>query len=793
MILKALSGTQSGVEVALVEGEYTLGSGQDDDLQFVDVCLKSGHARIRVEDQKTLVAGGAGSVVNQAGVVIDAGDDEWRELAALEVITIGSSSFAIGSADANWADLTASLDRSMAAPRNPDKIRPGKRHETAADSSGRGDWMKYGAAAASLVVLVAAIFWLTLNTIMAEKGLADARQSDSLDIVRAALDQHPFGKSIDLRQEVDDAIYATGYVEKPVERRALHNAVAETGIPVNLRLWVLSSIETQIDAAIESFDVGVQYDLSQEGVASFEGEILSDEAADRFFTYVRDEISGISLLNSSVHTASSFYDEVMKLAARSGINNTVLFRLVDQRIEASGVVVTDKLDAWVGFLQAYARRYADHISLTSYVQLVNEQGQVIAQPSLAQLGAPELVGRTRLPGEQDAPDQTAVLDLARVKQGSFGASDIFQGIDDGLITNSVPDDRPSGPRTGTPSDTRSIADSRQKPKLDLATAHVDLSSGIRRLLDAKSDQERTSRSDDTDPSGYSEAGPAPVTGPQDETVDRVLEKWDRALANGSSIADSLPIGFDLRDDVALPGQEDMPRQDNLPGREADLPGSGGRPDELVPPIEAALPDNPAARDETEPARSKAGKSKDRILSSGRARYLPLVLNPISSQERCWDGSLMKISEVPIVLFWLDYLSLTKDMSLVDFDQANQYLLLEAALNPDRTRRCAQQMALKQGVPFDKMSLYLDEAERNPLFIRFLVRDFQAETMEVAGVMLRERGRFIQMRDGTKVREGSSPNVESKLASVGALGALLQRDRGLTPIIYSENLAWKMSN
>ena len=41
-ILKILTGVQAGIDVALVEGSYTLGSGDDDDIQLFDVSLKPG-------------------------------------------------------------------------------------------------------------------------------------------------------------------------------------------------------------------------------------------------------------------------------------------------------------------------------------------------------------------------------------------------------------------------------------------------------------------------------------------------------------------------------------------------------------------------------------------------------------------------------------------------------------------------------------------------------------------------------------------------------------------------------
>jgi len=670
LILKALSGTQSGVEVALTDGEYTLGSGQDDDLQFVDVCLKSGHARIRIEEDKILVAGGAGTVVNEAGMVIDAGDDEWRELEPLEVVTIGASSFAIGPADADWADLSARIDRQKPSGRKQDVKRESR-------AGGKG-WLKYGLAASSLLALVLAVIWLTLGSLMADKNFIATANTNGVETVRAALDRFPFGKSIDLREEVDGTIYATGYVEEPAERRALHDAVDETGVSANLRLGVLSSIRTQVSAAIESFGVDVTFDVTKEGVAAFDGEILSDEKSERFFDYIRGEVRSISSVESNVKTASTYFAEVEGLAERSGIDDTVLLRLQDERIEASGVVVTDKVDSYVGFIQSYANRYADHIPLTSYVQLVDEQGRVISQ------SVPTYLGPSGGPGENGATK----LNLARLKQGGvLGASDLFRNPDDdGLVTGAVPE-ASSGETARGKATSEDIVDEEPQAAAGLSLARTDLSKGVRDLLSNS-----------------------------DRGADEVLKNWD----------------------------------------------------------------------------GKAAVSDEAGEGDARQRYLPLVLTAAAGADRCWEGSRLKVTDIPAVLFWLDYLSLSKSASLVDFEQKNQFLLLEAALNPSRTRQCAKKLASAEGVHFDQMSLFLDEAERNPFFIRYLVRDFVPPALDVSGVMLQERERFIQMRDGTKVHEGSSPNVESKLMSVGALGALLQRDNNVTPIVYSDNLAWKMT-
>jgi Inner membrane component of T3SS, cytoplasmic domain len=68
IILKILSGLQAGVEVALQDGDYRIGSGPDDDIHIIDVTLKAGHIRLRISGRKIEIAGGTGVVSAKSGI-----------------------------------------------------------------------------------------------------------------------------------------------------------------------------------------------------------------------------------------------------------------------------------------------------------------------------------------------------------------------------------------------------------------------------------------------------------------------------------------------------------------------------------------------------------------------------------------------------------------------------------------------------------------------------------------------------------------------------------------------------
>ncbi|MEO9739337.1 MAG: EscD/YscD/HrpQ family type III secretion system periplasmic domain-containing protein [Roseobacter sp.] len=639
LILKAITGTQAGVEVLLEDGEYVLGSGPDDDLQFVDVCLKTGHARIRVEDGKASIAGGAGQVMAENGLVADAGADDWRNLGSLEVITIGSTDFAIGAEDDNWAALFAAQFQ--------EKQNAGPLFSRWTVRNLNRSWIRQGAIFLVSCAVVGTAVGAGSGLFGGDTGIASADREQLVASLKARINELPFSGSISVVPEVDGTIYVSGHVEEFVQRSAILNIVEDIDLPIKPRVWIVSSIRRQIEAAIKSFEVDVTFEVSEEGVVSIDGTILSENEADRFRHYITREILGVSAVEFRVSTANSYLGEVKELAKRARLDEAVLLQLSGQRIEASGVVTTGKLDAWIGFIQTYARRYAEKIPLISFVQIVDENGKVISsRPTLLD------------PGGWGGSDGASGLSLEQLKNGKLGAGDLM------------------------------------------------------------------------------------------------LDEDAAALLQVDSSAPT----------------EDSDRR--LPVVSASLTGVNTRPFGPAP-----------------------GESATRLFRSGggysNTVQLPLVTNPTDPALRCWEDSRLTVFDLVEVVSLVDQLSESKTKSLVDLDQTVQLLVLEAALNPTRTRHCSGRLDDIDERNSVLNSSSLVEMERNPFFIRYLVRDFVPPAIAVSGVMVRGSERFIQTPDGTKIREGTSPDEYSKLLSIGWMGAIIQYDNYVSPLIYPRNMDWKV--
>ena len=711
-ILKVLGGAQSGVEVAMGPGEYVLGAGQDDDLQFVDVSLSPGHVRLKIEEGGVFLAGGSGSANTAAGIEIATGDEDWHQIEDLDLITIGTTSFALGPRDADWSKVANIRD---GAPQTP--LRAENRAATRRPEPEQRSFRLVWVGAVALCALLGGTVFLA-PVLGSGSPTRAVEQRPELEVLQEAFANVSFSHTVALRQEVDGVIFANGYVSAPVERRALINAVEDTGIPVRMRVFVLESIRQQIEGMIERQALPVRFTLSDTGAVSLSGDILNPEQARRFIARLETDISGIRQIDNQIQTSETYLEAVRELAERTELHEQILFRLDGILIEASGIIGSDKIDNYVGFIQAYARRFADHIPLRSLVQLVNESGEVIAMASGAESGS-SLIGAT-------ANGQG--MDLNRLKQGSFNANDVFM---------QVKEKPPAQNETPAPA----VAASENQDDTPILIP----SSPAEDLVFAKLSDQR---------------------GGQLAPVARDTNLPDAARRLSDVASDLLAGGTGAISDGVFQARN------GFSGTETTASGiAPGAADEL----QKILPE-----------------LKFRWSAQGEpaASFLPLVVSPATTFKSCWRNSKLTQSNLPLVLFWLDLLSLSDTMDVTKLDMQSQHLLLEAALSPESTADCARRITRPDGTRLDDVSLFLREIQRNPDFIRFIMRDVQSFQLPISGVMTGNGARYVQVTNGLRLDEGASPDPSSKLASVGELGTLIRSSDSMSAVIYGETLAWR---
>src|SRR5690606_12670806 len=97
--------------------------------------------------------------------------------------------------------------------------------------------------------------------------------------VKAAVANLPFPNGIDVTQEVDGTIYVTGYVEEPVQRRAVLNSVRDTGVAARVRIPVLAQIRNEAANLLSEENADLSFRLSDKGVLTLTGVMFDEKRA----------------------------------------------------------------------------------------------------------------------------------------------------------------------------------------------------------------------------------------------------------------------------------------------------------------------------------------------------------------------------------------------------------------------------------------------------------------------------------------------------------------------------------
>lgn len=785
-ILKILSGVQAGVDVALLPGEYTLGSGDDDDIQIFDVSLKLGHARLLIGSHGIEIAGASGQLRTKSGVLLDAGGSP-QAIEPLDIVSAGTTRFALGPRSANWASITE--DDGDAAGFAGERGQQTPQEGFVADLRKRA-WPIGIATIVILLVLAAGIPLLRQGKLPA--FATDGTAKNPFEEIRAAVSSLDFHDRLTVRQEIDGAIYVTGYVEKPVERRAVLAVVRKTDIPARVRISVLSQIRNEVANLLKAEEAPLSFTLSDQGNLTLTGVILDAKRATHLAELISQRVNGLSGITSLIRTGPSLLDDVISLAEKSKLRPWVQLRLDKDLIEASGIIPRQKIDAWAGFLQAYSSEFSDLIPLRSFVQL--DDGSNAAPPPQ---GGPAL-----FLGNVEPKDGDRQLDVSKLRNGSFSLEDVFlaapkekhdaaksaeDGTDGGkesvktdaseknldlasILHLDDPDTpkasaRPADMLSAAPGGTRPIINRSDGPSSRAKERQAPQDTG-RRLTDNASQTTRgrliVNRRGVDEPAGQPGA-PSPAKGRLDAAGPAVDH------ADAGMPPDPLPMG-------ANPGGGPSNALNKMARRLIELSRNG----ELVKDKDGAL-----LKKSVEALKHYRSHSGVPAKDAGIEQYAPLLPRPQDAPDGrlCWTGSHLSAESVVAALFWLDLLSVDAQLSLADFPHSSQLELLDAALNPTWSRRCAVSLAASS-----IRSVYVTEVSRNKNFVRFVTRDLGTSPVDVVGAAVVGE-RYILTRTGRKMKEGAAPDEASRLLIVGELGAAFENSRGYSTRIFGADMNW----
>jgi type III secretion system YscD/HrpQ family protein len=261
--------------------------------------------------------------------------------------------------------------------------------------------------------------------------------------------------------------------------------------------------------------------------------------------------------------------------------------------------------------------------------------------------------------------------------------------------------------------------------------------------------------------------------------------------NQSPIAAGTPTG--LPDDPALPAFDtlappdaDLSRLLQVAQRLKNTQANDG--DGLEARISTLLSVGPVARlfdlAELQENRLAEGKSllPQPIAADRRPTGVP--------QNTCWIGTSITVEKLPVLMLWMEILSVDPAVDLSQIDGVDPRLFMEATLSPKRLRSCLERLDTPYARLLLESSVFLNESTINENFAAFLMRNVPKFDIDMSGINLRG-DRYLQLTSGKKLREGMAPSLESRLLLIGDLGLLLRVSEGYSTALYGDEMAWRV--
>jgi type III secretion system YscD/HrpQ family protein len=797
LILKVLSGSQFGVEIGLADGEYSFGSGSEADIQFADLSMAPVHGQLRLASGKVEIRATGAALQTASGLVIAAGDGEWREIAQLDRVTAGTSIFAVGGSDANWSSLATT----------PAPL-PDRRSEPVRRARSGGTWL-IGAVVVALCV--GAVLLLTSGGQQLPIA-ARLTPDENVQQVRNTLAALPFENQLDVTVEADGTITVAGYVETATERRAVQNALADLGIDVRRRIWALEALRSDIAGLISSQEVEMTADLQPDGELILSGVSLDPAAVERTVGLLESGVFGLSKITDNVQTADDFLQQVNDLTLKLQLNELVFARLDGLLIEMNGVVPRDKTDNWVGFMRGYARQIAPYIPLRSFVTLEGEP---------AGGTVPVLMG-----GPEAEVDGARVLQPETLETETADPSNLFAQPDSAAPTPAaepVVEDSaaPAAEAELTPEETARAAElsayeaminefAQQNPELvsmlirALTNGQVSDIEGLRAFFAAPPGGEEPLPPTADLPGGAMISDPDALVRLINETETPGSGSLPATVTETTESPTAPPMLSETSVDDGVAGAAPSPAVAGV--ADFDVMGAVGRLNSAMEKLFGDSGGEPALTEEAEAANPELADVSQEMIAMARAQADALergetllkVPAPLEAEraseilvDRCWDGGSITLDSLPAVLLWMDILSISTNLDITEIRSDNRLLFMEAALNPDQIRECLARSDSEFATALLQNSEFLRETSRNELFAVFLFRNVPRYPLDIAGVSL-EGSRYAQLTDGRKLSVGSAPNIDSRVAVIGDLGLLIRVTDGYRVNLYASDMGWFVS-
>ncbi len=358
--LKMFSGPSMGAEISLGEGEYLIGRDVRSDLILNDRMIAARHLRLRVSDKGVTVTPLAMPVYVDGKLI----PKEERRIMNYQVITLGTTHFALGPPEAAWPVIGLPTIKEVASSANveqeqdnPDIGHGG--HSKIARLAATHRWLKW------LVIGWLGLVLLLLLTTIGSFGTVDQKDGVSAQTLETIIAKAGLDDQLQVVEDDRGRFEISGYLGDEADRVRLEKMLAARGIDVPMMIWNPATLADSARSILAA--VGIRHVTVWPGRGKVPGELvmsgyIADEAGwKRALTMLREDIPGIAALDvDAVEEIESRAKVLRALIVEKELADNLKVVIENGTLSVRGALLTegDRM-RWEALVRGYERRYLD--------------------------------------------------------------------------------------------------------------------------------------------------------------------------------------------------------------------------------------------------------------------------------------------------------------------------------------------------------------------------------------------------------------------------------------------------
>jgi type III secretion protein D len=373
--LKFFSGPHLGAEILFGNGNYVIGADEECDIVLSDESIAPRHLTLSIADGRINISAMEG-VVYLDGEKIGDGD---RALSFYQVVTIGTTHFALGFAGENWPALALPDIKSEERPEEEPQEKP--RAEAAkiavavpapegiekwkalflAALKGGENWKALFFAGCGLLLLAFILLFLLISGPSDGPQTVPDRAQEIRDIravvKRMGIPGLKVVTSTDARPTIE------GYVDKWEQKRELIQALKQADVEPLVRVKVATELVKSAKETVQAMGLELNVQWKGDGKISLQGFVRKGDLLEKVCDMLKQDIPGIREIDRQVLTQDSIIPDLFKLLQRFGLEGKIQFEVHPGYILAKGRLDQAEVSKWDSVKKTFFSKYGSHLPL----------------------------------------------------------------------------------------------------------------------------------------------------------------------------------------------------------------------------------------------------------------------------------------------------------------------------------------------------------------------------------------------------------------------------------------------